>query len=187
MKIILNENQLSGLKKNLEDSIYDVGVYETLRRYNLNLKTLSVIFKGDMPDISCSDLYYIISKEIRILSSKKHIYNNFSFDFDFCNFSGSLTFVCEKIDLEYSEFLYGYATPYWNGDCYLPIEFENYEWFYENDNERNQENLSGEYFYSEELQTEFDSFNEIRSWLEKDYIKILSEKCEEVFNYLKED
>ena len=61
MKILLKENQLNDLRKTLSISIEENGLYETLRRYNLNLRSLSFIFKGEeLPEITCDDLYVII-------------------------------------------------------------------------------------------------------------------------------
>ena len=47
MKFIINENQFAGLRQKLRNSIETVGVYETLRRYNITLNILCVFF-GNM-------------------------------------------------------------------------------------------------------------------------------------------
>jgi|688.fasta_scaffold250546_1 hypothetical protein len=186
MKIILNENQLGSLKKTLEDSIDDVGVYQTLKRYNLNLRALSVIFNGDMPEISCQDLYDMIRDQIKVLTSELKIFNNHNFDFEFDRMAGSLQFTCKKLDSESNESLSGWATPYWNGECYIPIDFEFYSWNYDGQ-ELREEDINGDFNHMEDAPTEFNSFNDIKRWLENDYLKMLSERCDEVFEELRKD
>jgi hypothetical protein len=39
----------------------------------------------------------------------------------------------------------------------------------------------------EDAPTEFNSFNDIKRWLENDYLKMLSERCDEVFEELRKD
>jgi hypothetical protein len=186
MKIILNENQLGGLKKTLEDSIDNVGVYQTLKRYNINLSMLSVIFNGDTPDISCNDLYSIIRDQIKILTSEPKIFNNHNFEFYFDRMAGSLQFTCKKLDSESNEYLSGWATPYWNGECYIPIDFEYYTWSYDGQ-ERREDDINGDFNNMEDVPTKFNSIKDIKRWLENDYLKILSEECDKVFEELRKD
>lgn len=190
MKILLKENQLNDLRKTLSISIEENGLYETLRRYNLNLRALSFIFKGEeLPEISCDDLYGLIFRfeNFRIdFNDNVKTYKNYRFKFGFDEMGGSLFFKCKELgNPHYNDFLTGYATPYWDGNCYLPIDFDYYIWT-DSFGNQNDEEISGEYFYSEELPTRFDSFKEIEKWINNDYLKILSEKCEEVFNYVRE-
>lgn len=190
MKFIINENQFAGLRQKLRNSIETVGVYETSRRYNLNLRSMSFIFKGEeLPEMTCDDLYGIIYHHKnfrRDLSNNVKIYKNYRFNFYFDDLGGSLFFKCKEIgNPHYNDFLTGYATPYWDGNCHLPIDFDYYTWT-DSLGEQSEEEITGEYFYSEELPTQFDSFNEIYKWINNDYLKILSEKCEEVFNYVRE-
>jgi len=190
MKILLKENQLNDLRKTLSISIEENGLYETLRRYNLNLRSLSFIFKGEeLPEITCDDLYSLIYHHEnfrRDLNNNVKTYKNYMFNFDFDELGGSLFFSCRELgNPNYVDQLSGYATPYWDGNCYLPIDFDYYTWTDIN-GDQNDEEITGEYFYSEEVPTQFDSFKEIDKWINNDYLNILSEKCEEVFNYLRE-
>lgn len=185
MKIILNENQLGGLKKTLKNSIDNVGVYQTLKRYNINLSMLSVIFNEDTPDISCNDIYSIIRDQIKILTSEPKIFNNHKFEFDFDSMVGSLMFTCKKLDSESNESLSGWATPYWNGECYIPIDFEFYTWSYDGQEIRD-ENIN-DFNNMEDAPTEFNTIKDIKIWLENDYLKILSEECDKVFEELRKD
>jgi hypothetical protein len=187
MKFLLKENQLNDLRRTLSHSIEDYGIYETLKRYNLNLKSLSAIFKGEkLPEITCDDLYGIIYHHEnfrRDLNNNVKTYKNYRFNFGFDEMGGSLFFSCKELgNPYYDDSLTGYATPYWDGNCYLPIDFDYYIWT-DSFGNQNDEEISGEYYYSEEVPTQFDSFNEIYKWINNDYLKILSEKCEEVFNY----
>lgn len=188
MKILLKENQLNDLRKTLSISIEENGLYETLRRYNLNLRSLSFIFKGEeLPEISCDDLYGVIfhSQNFRRDSNNVRTYKNYRFNFGFDEMGGSLFFNCKELgNPNYDDLLSGYATPYWDGNCYLPIDFDYYTWT-DAFGDQNDEEISGEYYYSEELPTKFDSFKEIEKWMNNDYLKILAEKCEEVFNYVR--
>jgi hypothetical protein len=188
MKIILKENQLGSLKKTLEDSIDDVGIYQTLKRYNLNLSTLSIIFNGDPPEISCKDLYDMIRDQIQILTSEPKIFNNHNFKFYYDNFGGSLQFTCEKLDSDSNESLEGWATPYWNGECIVPIDFDFYSWRYEGEYQIMEKDLTiGTFNHIENAPTEFNSFKDIKRWLENDYLKMLSERCDEVFEEVTKD
>jgi hypothetical protein len=191
MKFLLKENQLNDLRRTLSHSIEDYGIYETLKRYNLNLKSLSAIFKGEkLPEISCADLYDIVLKSKffkRDLNwANAVIYKDYKFIFTHDEFGGSVFFKCRELNNPENEnTLDGYATPYWDGNCYLPIDFEYYTWT-DSDGNVNDEDITGEYYYSEDVPEEFNSFNDIDKWVNTEYLRILSEKCEEVFNYIRE-
>ena len=103
MKFLLKENQLNDLRRTLSHSIEDYGIYETLKRYNLNLKSLSAIFKGEkLPDISCADLYDIVLKNKffkRDLNwANAVIYKEYKFIFTHDEFGGSVFFKCRELN-----------------------------------------------------------------------------------------
>jgi len=182
MKFIINENQFAGLRQKLRNSIETVGVYETLRRYNITLNILSVIFDGNMPDTSCSDLYELIRVYLRQKKFKEKTYKNLTFKFSFDSMGGVLEFECE--DKIKNDFVTAFATPYWDGECHLPIDFQYFGFI--GGGPESEFEISGDYFYIEDLPNKFNSFNDVIKWLNEDYLIILYDKCKEVFEYMRE-
>ena len=97
------------------------------------------------------------------------------------NISENATF--KVTDKKTTNSLDGYATPYWDGNCYLPIDIEYYN-FTDDDGNPDDEELTGDYYERYKLPTEFESFQTIIDWMENDYIKYIIDFCRKTFEEL---
>lgn len=182
MKYLITESQGSRLKKQLTQSFNEIGFAETIDRYKLSIPQLDIIYKNSkLPEFSCDDLFQICSVLIydtvirkKFISEKYHIW------LDMDDFLGAVYF--KVTDKKTTNSLDGYATPYWDGNCYLPIDIEYYN-FTDDDGDSGEDELTG-YYKQYKLPTEFESFQAIIDWMENDYIKGIIDFCEIVFKEL---
>lgn len=183
MNYLITESQNSRLKKQLTQSFNEIGFAKTIDRYKLSVPQLDKIYKNSrLPEFSCDDLNEICSVLIydtvirkKFISEKYHIW------LDMDDFLGAVYF--KATDKKTTNSLYGFATPYWDGNCYLPIDIEYYN-FTDGDGDSGDEELTGQYFKEYKLPTEFESFRAIIDWMENDYIKGIIDFCEIVFEEL---
>ena len=110
------------------------------------------------------------------LINKKHSFNNgeSTLEFTWGGFSGIIYFTYENKEVK----LTGMASPYWNGDCYIPVDTE----YIEN-------KLIGEYdestFSDMELNnvpSQFNSIQELIYFLNNDYPKELLKKMPDLIS-----
>ena len=128
MKYIISENQHSKLKKKLLNSFEDIGMFKTLKMYGLTPKGLDVIFDNDFPDFDCKELNTLFQ-----YFYFKNLYDkNFSYEFDGKTYT---VLSSKRIDgvLEYdikdpenNDGIVVLATPYYEGDCFVPVDVTDY-------------------------------------------------------------
>ncbi len=176
MKFIITENQNSKLKGMIKNSIENVGIIDTIKRYKLNLKTLSKFYTED-DEYDCESLYPIIFK---LMSSGilKHTFttDKFGLWIDTYSMDGTVGFTYK--DNEFGDEVGGYATPYWEGECTTPVDVTFYndtydDWFFD-----------GDQFYiptPKKLK-----LSEIEEWYEKVYIKNLVKTIDDFLPELRE-
>ena len=183
MKYLITESQGSRLKKQLTQSFDEIGFAETINRYKLSIPQLDKIYKNSrLPEFSCDDLNEICSVLIYdTVIRKKFISEKYHISLDMDDFLSAVYF--KVTDKKTTNSLDGYATPYWDGNCYLPIDIEYYN-FTDDDGDSGDEELTGQYFKEYKLPTEFESFQAIIDWMENDYIKGIIDFCEIVFEEL---
>jgi hypothetical protein len=183
MKYLITESQGSRLKNQLTQSFDEIGFVTTINRYKLSIPQLDKIYKNSrLPEFSCDDLNEICSVLIYDnVIRKKHITEKYHIWLDKDDFSGTVYF--KVTDKKTTNSLDGYATPYWDGNCYLPIDIEYYNWTDDNGDPSDEE-LTGDYYERYKLPTEFESFQAIVDWMENDYIKYIIDFCERVFEIL---
>lgn len=187
MKFLIKESQHKSIKARISKSIAEKGMWETMDNFNLSLKTLDVIYRNSkLPELTCQDLsdfisYLIFKKIVNTKNVKKEKYN---FHFDLDGMSEALFF--KITDIERLDSLDGYATPYFDGNCSLPIELDYYQYIDDVD-EAQDHSIAGQYFESINLKNlEFSSFSDIKKWFENDYLKILINYCEPIFRELRD-
>lgn len=126
MKVILSESQFSRTQKIIIDSIKTIGLPGTIKKYNLNLTAISWILKDtdfnqldlDVEDISGTIVLLIKNK----LINTEYNFDNvkITFDIERGNFVTVEIIIYESDENSIS--CYGYATPFYEGDQWLPIE-----------------------------------------------------------------
>jgi len=126
MKLLITENQQNKLKTKILNSFEKTGVYKTLDTYSLTPKTLDFIFKNDFPEFDCYDL----SQLYKYFYSKKYFDHNFTFDFNGKTYlvlsTKSDVMEYEIKDPENNDGIVVLATPYYEGECFLPIDVTDY-------------------------------------------------------------
>lgn len=182
MKYLITESQGSRLKKQLTQSFDEIGFAETIDRYKLSIPQLDIIYKNSkLPEFSCDDLLQICSVLIYdTVIRKKYITEKYHIWLDMDDFLGAVYF--KVTDKKTTNSLDGFATPYWDGNCYLPIDIEYYN-FTDDDGDSGDDELTG-YYERYKLPTEFETFQAIIDWMENDYIKYIIDFCEIAFEEL---
>ena len=172
MKLLITENQKDKLKTKILDSFEKNGVYKTLDTYSLTPKTLDYIFKNDFPEFDCYDLgslytYFYI---------KKYFDNNFSYEFNgktylvlsSKRFDGVMEYDIK--DPENNDGIVILATPYYEGECFIPIDATDY--FIEDDY---YEIWGEDNFATISPPENFSSFVEFFNWFKTDAIEEMFE------------
>jgi hypothetical protein len=128
MKYFITENQQNKLKTKLLNSFEDIGVFKTLIRYSLSPRGLDVIFDGEFPDFTCYELYDLFS----YFYFKNFYDKNFSYEFEgktYTVLSSKRTDGVMEYDIEDPENNDGLvvlATPYYESECFLPVDVTDY-------------------------------------------------------------
>ena len=128
MKLLITENQQNKLKKKILDSFEKTSVSNTLSNYSLTPKALDFIFKDDFPKFDCYDL----SQLYKYFYSKKYFDHNFTFDFNGKTYLVLSTKRTDDVmeyeikDPENNDGIVVLATPYYEGECFLPIDVTDY-------------------------------------------------------------
>ena len=178
MRYLITERQNSKVKDQILRTIGERGIFHTLRRYSLNPKGLDIIFKDDFPDFDCDDLdsiimYYYVSN---IIKGIKHIVFNdkkykvlISIDGHTSSFNYRIT------DLKNKDGIEVYATPFYEGNCLVPVEITEYYTIGE-DGETKWYDDMGPIFDSFDVAPgTFSSFTDILDWYENDFMEKLFE------------
>jgi hypothetical protein len=180
----INESQYEKLQKQILNSIKKNGFYKTMNAYKLSVEGLHKIFgEGNLPKFDCRDLYQIFSYFVfkNLVQTEFKIKKNGSISFYTDSFSGTNFFRRKFKD---STMIDGYATPYFDGDCNLPLDADFYVYNINDDEEPDEVDIVGEYQESVKLPKQWNSFMEMKNWLENDYVKILIDYTNNVYDKL---
>ena len=172
MKLLITENQKDKLKTKILDSFEKNGVYKTLDTYSLTPKTLDYIFKNDFPEFDCYDLGSLYT----YFYKKKYFDHNFSYEFEgktylvlsSKRFDGVMEYDIK--DPENNDGIVVLATPYYEGDCFIPIDATDY--FIEDDY---YEIWGEDNFATISPPENFSSFVEFFNWFKTDAIEQMFE------------
>lgn len=184
MKIIITENQLNNFLKTQDIirnafekgySVSDISKYTSINKgliYN-------TIEDYDF-EIDCTSAYDILLD----LFTFNHLSSEYNdgirhIKLDLHNMTGTFYFeyMTEKC------LLVGMATPFWVGDCMLPIDSINCQFFDDKKPSRIDEDISGDYIIP--IPTHFNSISELKQWFNEKYFKLLipySEKLIEIYD-----
>jgi hypothetical protein len=171
MKYIISENQNSKIKTKILDSFEDIGVFDTLTRYSLTPKGLDVIFNDDFPEFNCNELRHLF----QYFYYKKFYGQKFSYDFngktyEVSSYRTSVGFMEYDIkDPENNDGIVVLATPYYEGDCFLPVDVTDY--FVTNilgEGDMYYEIWTDDTFVAVQPPENFSSFSEFFNWFKDD-------------------
>ncbi len=177
MKYIINENQL-GLINESEKlgsivlRLYQEGnnIYKINEITGLPMETIITSLKDYDMVIDCEMSYSWISVLFgnTDLLTKKVSLGGVQMELNYINVNGIMEY---KYEDKYG-ILEGFATPFWNGECELPINNDNYH--YKSEDE---EDYGRDYGYDDEVVikvlSRFNNLSELIDWFNNDYIELL--------------
>jgi hypothetical protein len=186
MNYLITESQSNIVRRELKRSIEEIGFWKTKKRFRLTMDQMDNLLSGEyFPELDCENIYDIIwSLFINGLVDRSYGTKNYKIVLSSDSMSGSIQFECT--DLDRGDTIYGYATPYWEGECKIPLEVNWYS--YQTDDEDSWEDNeidSSDFFESVNLDIKFSSFSEIKDWFNTEYMKILLEYCHDAFDYVR--
>ena len=186
MKYLITESQSSIVRRELKRSIEEIGFYRTKKKFRLNIDMMDRLLSGEyFPELDCGNLNDIIWELFtNNLVVREHTNDPYHLELHSDSMVGSIYFVCK--DTKRNHKIVGYATPYWDGDCKIPLEVNYYT--YKDDETGLIEELEvdpGDFYESIPIKVKFNSFSEIKDWFNTEYIKIVSEYCESAFDYVR--
>jgi len=186
MKYLITESQNNTLRSGLKKSVENIGFWKTKKKFRLSMDQMNDLLSGEyFPELDCGDLNDIIW-ELFTNGSLSSKYTKFRYYIQFMSdrMAGTICFQC--VDKERNDSITGYATPYWDGECILPLEVNFYN--YKDSETGYDEEIEvdpGDFYESIPLDIEFNSFSEIKDWFESEYMEMVSEYCESAFDYVR--
>ena len=177
MKYIITENQINMVNKSKKLGsivlrLYQEGnnIYKINEITGLPMDTIILSIKDYDMEIDCEMGYNWISILFgnTDLLTKKVSLDGVQMGLNYINVNGILEYTYED---KYG-ILTGFATPFWNGDCELPINNVNY--YYK---AKNGEDYGRDYGYDDEVviktPSRFNNLSELIEWFNNDYIELL--------------
>lgn len=178
MKIIITESQHRILMESdktsrIVEKLWLLGhsIEEISDATSIPFWQVVTILKDYDMEIDCKMVEDIIRKLFNKTSvfTKEVITDEFKFYLSYGSFVGSIEY--EYIDKDCV--MNGYATPYWNGECSLPIENFNY---FDKENEIDHDDDT---FRRVKIPERFNSMYELIKWFNDEYIKYLIQTIKE--------
>lgn len=184
MKYIITESNLKNL---LSKSFLEYGFVETMERMRLTLPRIFKIY-GDhkLPKLSCVDLYEICDSVVNSGSESmewwggsekvmrlEHKWGDYVVKIYPGGYGEVVYFKVTKIST--GDDLDGAATPYWDGDCFLPVDVDLYI---------KKGVITGrplDEYVRFELKQDFETFKDIITWLNVTYISNILHMCRPIF------
>ena len=177
MKYIINENQLGLINESekLSSIVLRLAqggndIYRINEITGLPMETIILSLKDYDMSIDCkmsSDWIPILFGNTDLLTKKVSL-GGIQMEINYINVNGIMEY---KYEDKYG-ILEGFATPYWNGECELPINNVNY--YYK---AKNEEDYGRNYGYDDEVAiktpSRFNNLSELIEWFNNDYIKTL--------------
>lgn len=184
MKYIITESNLKNL---LFKSFSEHGFVETMERMRLRLPQILKIYGNyKLPDLSCVDIFEICDSIVNSgsesvdwwggsdkLMKLEHKRGDYKINIFPGGYGEAVYYKVEKIST--GDTLEGAATPYWNGECFLPVDVE----MYIKKGVINGRPLN-EYVQFKPKE-EFETFSDILNWLNVTYISNILSFCRPIF------
>ena len=179
MKYLITESQQSNLSKLIIKSFEKYGFNETIKRFNFTIPIMiEILGDAELPKFSCENLNEICSYLMYDgIVERKYVIGQYHIKLDRDNLVGGVYFKFTDEKEKYS--FDGYATPYWDNSCHLPIEIEYYSEWEDGGREVADIDLTGEGYYNREAKVplRFEKFQDIINWMENDYIRSIIDFC----------
>ena len=159
------------------DSFEEIGIVKTIKKFKLSPQALDKLFTGGISEIEefdysgkCSLLEDLIVAFFIVRSLNDYVVEfkgksyNFWFDSDYHTGARMI----DITDLSYGDKISVYATPFWEGGCYLPVDIEYYSGIDDNFEPKDH------FLFLEDLNPEeFKTFSNLTDWFNNVYPKII--------------
>lgn len=187
MKYLITENQLNRINDRISSFYRDgksINFISKITGYKKKRIYSIVIDEPISENIECRDL----AEMVRELYNNKLLKTNFVKDefilnvSGFDQMSGALSFVID--DTKHKDFVFGFATPYWDGDCALPIDYGLYA--VKKGSKYDEFDISGELFTSVPL-VKPDTIRDLINWFNHEYPEIILNNGRRDFMVLKNE
>lgn len=168
--MIINESNIDDMKYDVEQSIEEFGLIETLKRYKFPFKLANIMFQLTRPftNKECNEIlsYYIFEKKVLPNTYQD---KDVSIAINEDDMTGSWTF--EINFKKTNEGMHGYATMFWDGSDILPINVDIYENLIHN------YELDLELFYEVDIKFPFHKISELFEWFNGYYYDTIIDTC----------
>jgi hypothetical protein len=189
MKIIITESQNTKVQKMLLDLFDEIGYIKTIKKFKLGPEALDKIFPEGISEIEMFDDYgkcNVIDNLIDVffkigyLKGKSFFeYNNKSYEFKFYTSPHMGSLMVDIIDLNYKDSIGVYATPFYEGNCGLPIDVDMYVPDEEGGGIQPSKHIN---YYVDLDDTKFKTFSDITNWFNNDYPYIILKEINPLWN-----
>ena len=168
--MVISESNIGNMKHEVEQSVEEFGLIETLKRYKFPIKLADIMFQKVTPftNEECNEIlsYYLFKKKVLPMTyNDKDV--NVQLDKD--SMVGAWTF--EVLFKKSKETMGGYATMFWDGSDTLPINLDFYR------NEIRNYDRDEESFYSVDINFEFHKISELLDWFNSNYYDTIIDTC----------
>jgi hypothetical protein len=168
--MIISESNIDDMKYEVEQSIEEFGLIETLNRYKFPIKLANIMFQLTRPftNEECNEIlsYYIFEKKVL---PKTYEDNNVIVEVYRDNMAGSWRFFIEFKKTK--ESMAGYGTMFWDGGDTLPINVDIYG------NEIRNYDTDVELFYDLDIKFPFRKISELFEWFNSYYYDTIIDTC----------
>jgi hypothetical protein len=158
------------MKYEIEQSIEEFGLTDTLKRYKFPIKLADIMFQKTTPftNEECNEIlsYYLFKKEVLPNTYQdKDVFIGIEIDSMIGAWHFSVEFKKTK------EAMGGYGTMFWDGSDVLPINVDIYS------NEIRNYDSDVELFYPVEINFEFYKISELLDWFNSNYYDSIIDTC----------
>ena len=168
--MIISESNINDMKYEVEQSIGEFGLIETLKRYKFPSKLADIMFQRATPftNEECNEIlsYYLFEKEVLPNTYQdKDVFISVEND----SMTGAWHFTVEFKKTK--EAMGGYGTMFWDGSDVLPINVDIYS------NEIRNYDSDVELYYPVEINFEFYKISELLGWFNSNYYDSIIDTC----------
>jgi hypothetical protein len=168
--MIISESNINDMKYEIEQSIEEFGLIETLKRYKFPFKLANIMFQLTRPftNEECNEIlsYYLFEKEVLPnIYQDKDVFIGVEKDSMVGAWHFSIEFKKTK------EAMGGYGTMFWDGSDVLPINVDIYS------NKIRNYDSDVELFYPVDINFEFYKISELLDWFNSNYYDSIIDTC----------
>jgi hypothetical protein len=168
--MVISESNINDMKYEVEQSIEEFGLIETLKRYKFPFKLANIMFQLTRPfsDEECNEIlrYYVFEKKVLPKTYKD---KEVSIAIEDDSMTGAWHFNIQFKKTK--ESMGGYATMFWDGSDILPINVDIYS------NEIRNYDTDVELYYPTEIGLDFYKISELLDWFNTNYYDIIIDTC----------